>query len=197
MAKPATASSLNLWGRVHFWRNLKLSEIMIFCEFCKFANFWTGTVRLKNIMLKICSNLGWGYLQLVEKRVKSCADHPANIHWPSRGKVLIKMCATLSNPTGAPCFREPTGKLGSRKCKYPDNNYIHPPNLLSCMRSNDTIRDLPRILLVYALRQAMPYEASQMGYMFSSLTKTANIATEMLLSLSLHYLLPHIWLPAH
>ena len=48
-------------------------------------------------------------------------------HWPSRGQVLIKMCATLSNPTGAPCFREPTGKLGSRKCKYPDNNYIHPP----------------------------------------------------------------------
>ena len=48
-------------------------------------------------------------------------------HWPSRGKFLIKMCATLSNPTGAPCFREPTGKLGSRKCKYPDNNYIHPP----------------------------------------------------------------------
>ena len=161
VAKPATASSLNLWGRVHFWRNLKLSEIMIFCEFCKFANFWTRIVRLRNIMLKICSNLGWGYLQ--KKRVKLCADHPANID-RAEGRFWSKCARPSLIPPVPPAFVSQLGSWGHASASI---LIITISILLSCMRSNDAIRDLPRLLLVYARRQAMPCEASPNGiYVF-------------------------------
>ena len=162
VAKPATASSLNLWGRVHFWRNLKLSEIMIFCEFCKFANFWTGIARLRNIMLKICSNLGGGYLK---KGVKLCADHPANID-RAEGRFWSKCARPSLIPPVPPAFVSQLGSWGHASASI---LIITISILLSCMRSNDAIRDLPRLLLVYARRQAMPCEASPNGiYVFLS-----------------------------
>ena len=98
-----------------------------------------------------------------EKRVKLCADHPANID-RAEERFWSKCARPSLIPPVPPAFVSQLGSWGHASASI---LIITISILLSCMRSNDAIRDLPRLLLVYARRQAMPCEASPNGiYVF-------------------------------
>ena len=133
-------------------------DILWILQICKLLD---GNSEAQKYYVKNLFQFRWRLPK--KKGVKLCADHPANID-RAEGRFWSKCARPSLIPPVPPAFVSQLGSWGHASASI---LIITISILLSCMRSNDAIRDLPRLLLVYARRQAMPCEASPNGiYVF-------------------------------
>ena len=133
-------------------------DILWILQICKLLD---GNSEAQKYYVKNLFQFRWRLPK--KKGVKLCADHPANID-RAEGRFWSKCARPSLIPPVPPAFVSQLGSWGHASASI---LIITISILLSCMRSNDAIRDLPWLLLVYARRQAMCPEASPNGiYVF-------------------------------